>query len=91
MSQIDSMTFKIVSDRKLEFRQNKTNKRKNNAKNKLNERLRSFIRADHILFSVFFFLFKLKVNIRVRLAHVWNSVELVFQLVYEVFGLLSKW
>jgi len=26
MSQIDSMTFKIVSDRKLEFRQNKTNK-----------------------------------------------------------------
>ena len=91
MSQIDSMTFKIVSDRKLEFRQNKTNKRKNNAKNKLNERLRSFIRADHILCSVFFFLFKLKVNIRVRLAHVWNSVELVFQLVYEVFGLLSKW
>jgi len=33
MSQIDSVTFKIVSDRKLEFRQNKTNKRKNNAKN----------------------------------------------------------
>ena len=50
---MSQMTFKIVSDRKLEFRQNKTNKQKNNTKNKLNERLRSFIRADHILFSVF--------------------------------------
>ena len=28
MSQIDSLTFKIVSDRKLEFRQNKTNNKK---------------------------------------------------------------
>ena len=38
MSQIDSMTFKIVSDRKLEFRQNKKQTKKNNTKNKLNER-----------------------------------------------------